>query len=186
MKSTSQTRVAVIAVLSLLLLLALVAGAQAAAAAHFSDGSAATTPAAGTQGRGGIDASQVDAIAATTPAAGTQGRGGVDASQLDAIAASSSASSAAGTTASAGSVARTFSHGRGAFPLPQAGTPPTATLTPSSTGSSVGVGLAALGAVLAAAAIALWAMSRRRTSRSEARDASYCASHPSDPICGAG
>ena len=160
MKSTSQTRVAVIAVLSLLLLLALVAGAQAAAAAHFSDGSAATTPAAGTQGRGGVDASQLDAIAAS--------------------------SSAAGTTASAGSVARTFSHGRGAFPLPQSGTPPTATLTPSSTGSSVGVGLAALGAVLAAAAIALWAMSRRRTSRSEARDASYCASHPSDPICGAG
>jgi hypothetical protein len=66
MKTTAQRRLARFTGLVLLSLLVVAAGVQVAQAATSS-----TTPAAGTQGRGGV------AVLATTAFAGTEGRGGV-------------------------------------------------------------------------------------------------------------
>jgi hypothetical protein len=196
MKRTSQTRLTAITILSLLLLLALAVGAQAAAAAHFSSGSATTTPAAGTEGRGGVAAASVEsAVAAaevlpgtqgrggaflvagsTTPAAGTAGRGGV----AEAPGVSTGASSSSAGTAVTG-----VGRPRGALPVAQAGSVPEAVASPGPPSSAGWIALGVIAALVAAVGVLLFAASRRRTGRSEAALASYCSSHPGDALCGA-
>ena len=72
MDNTALKRLSSVAVLSLLSLLAIAIGAQVALAEASS-----STPAAGTQGRGGVSAASSSAVAGLDPAAGTAGRGGV-------------------------------------------------------------------------------------------------------------
>jgi hypothetical protein len=198
MRSTSQTlrtAGAAITFLALLLLLALAAGAQTAAAAHFSDGSAATTPAAGTQGRGGVDGASLTVIAAAEPAAGTQGRGGASLAVVATTPAAGTAgrggiaalpNAANGSPFGASDASRAalaFGRPRGALPVPQAGNPPTASVT-SGTSTSGWVVAAVVAAIAAAAGIVVYAVSRRGRRR-EAPGSSYCALHPDDPLCGA-
>ena len=198
MKRTSQTRLTAVTILSLLLLLAFAVGAQAAAAAHYSDGSAATTPAAGTQGRGGVDGTTSLAIAASAePLAGTQGRGGVSFAAtpttppagtagrggVAAVPGSTVRPGAAGRNA--GAVAFAFSRPRGAsLPVPQAGNVPRAVVAPGPLSSADWIAIAVIAALAAVAGVLLYAASRRRTGRNRSELASYCALHPSDSICG--
>ena len=200
MKRTSQNRLTAIMTLSLLLLLAFAIGAQAAAAAHFSNGSAATL-AAGTQGRGGASL----AVVATTPSSGTAGRGGVDVSQLAAVSASTPAAGTAGrggtaalpgaspgTTGTtvvasrpAGRVAFAFSRPRGALPVPQVGAVPRSVVAPGPMSSADWITLAVIAAFVAVIGVLLYATRRRRALQNESALASYCTSHPGDPLCGA-
>lgn len=166
MKTTAPKRLGSMTVLSLLALLAIVMGAQTVLAA-----SSSSTPAAGTQGRGGADAS-VTAVAVTSPAAGSEGRGGV--------AALAGPATLAGETTVAGNG---FSlRARGGVPRPVAG----AFAAPSTTAATtafgvwvlVGIAVAVLLVVLAA-----WASVRRRSRAGEKSMAAYCAQHPEDAMC---
>jgi hypothetical protein len=216
MQSTSQAlqiKLAATAILSFLLLLAFAVGAQAAAAAHFSNGSATTTPAAGTQGRGGVDGASALAAAstgtlagtqgrggaflvagATTPAAGTAGRGGVSVAAAPTTPPAGTAgrggvavlSTPGAAGRSAGAVAFAFSRPRGAFlPVPQAGNVPSAAVAPRPLSSADWAALAIIAAFAAVAGLLLYAASRRRTVRHASALASYCTYHPSDSVCGA-
>ena len=192
MKRTSQTRLTAVTFLSVLLLLAFAVAAQTAAAAHFSSGSAGTTPAAGTQGRGGVDGSSSLAVAASVGTlAGTQGRGGVSLAATTTtppagtagrggVAALPGASTGA-SGRNAGAVASTFARPRGALPVPQAGNVPRAVVTPGPLSSANWITLGVIAAFAALVGVLLYGASRRRQSAL----ASYCTSHPSDPVCGA-
>ena len=87
MKTRSQTRFGVRGSSSVASLspLALAIAVPAAFAAQSSSGSAATTPAAGTEGRGGVDGSSATLVLSTAPVAGTQDRGGASLSTLVAV-----------------------------------------------------------------------------------------------------
>lgn len=175
-------------VLSLLALLAIGIGASAVLAA-----SSSSNPAAGTEGRGGVDAASFAAFA-VTPAAGTEGRGGSDAS-VTVVAATSPApgtqgrggvTSLAGPATLAGetTVANNgFSlRGRGGVPRPAAAAfaAPSATSGTTDYGAWVAVGIA-VAALLAG--VVVWASTRRRISEAEAPTTSYCARHPEDAMC---
>jgi hypothetical protein len=195
MKHTSRTRLTPVAVLSLLLLLAFAVGAQAAAAAHFSNGSTTTTPAAGTQGRGGVDGATALAVAAAAePLAGTQGRGGASLAQVPTTPPAGTVgrggvavfSTPGAASRSAGTVAFAFSRPRGAFlPVPQAGNVPKAVVAPGPMSSADWITLAIIVAFAAVAGAIMYSVSRRRSGQHEAALASYCTQHPTDPVCGA-
>lgn len=192
MKSRSQTRFGVFAVLGLLLLLAIAIGAQAAFAAHFSNGSAVMTQTAGTEGRGGVSASTTTVVMSTSPAAGTQGRGGASL----AVAAVTPLAGTEGRGGVAAAEVATLagepavsengfvSRGRGGFPGGPAGVDRTLAVS-STTSSSSGW----IAAGIVAAAIALiagffaWAASGRRAWQRQSSLASYCTLHPSDALC---
>jgi hypothetical protein len=209
MKSRSQTRVGTFTFLVFLMLLAFAAGAQAALAAHFSNGSAVTTPAAGTEGRGGVDAGTATVavvstaptagstspaagtqgrggasltVAAVSPVAGTQGRGGVASAGVTSTqAATTEVATTAGDTAVAenGFVSRA----RGGFPGGPMGVQRAIV---ESSGASTSTGWIAAGialAVLAIAAFFVWAASRRRRWQQESSLAQYCQYHPADSLC---
>ena len=166
MKSAAQKTLGSVTVLSLLALLAIAIGAQAAFAGPGS------TPAAGTQGRGGVSApASVSAVVVTTPAAGTQGRGGV-------AAVSGSATPAAAGTGGSGFAIRV----RGGVPRPVSGAAatPASAATTSNFGVWLAVGIA--GAVLLVSIVA-WASYRRRGARTETSLAAFCSLHPDDAAC---
>ena len=197
MKSRSQTRFGVFAVLALLMLVAVAAGAQAALAAHLSNGSAVTTsaamtPAAGTEGRGGAALSTTTTVVSTTPQAGTDGRGGASltVAALTPRAGTEGrggvAAVEAATLAGESTVAENgfVSRGRGGFPSGPTGVD--RTLAVSSVDSS-SAGWIAAGIVAAIALIAgfvVWAADRRRRWQRQSSLASYCTYHPGDPLCG--
>ena len=119
MHDTARKRLSSITVLSLLSLLGIAVGAQVALAVASSSTPAAgtqgrggvsatssttfaATPTAGTQGRGGIAAASVALVATTSPAAGTEGRGGIAATPSSALAALDPAAGTAGRGGVAG------------------------------------------------------------------------------------
>ena len=191
MKNTASKRFGSIAVLSLLALLAIVIGAQAAFAGSSS------TPAAGTQGRGGVSVAGIaalattpagthgrggvaapanfSAVAVTTPAAGTQGRGGVAA-----VSGSATPTQAAATGGSGLPI-----RARGGVPRPVSGSlaAPSSAATTGSFGVWLAVGLA--GAVLLVS-IATWVAYRRRGARPDSSLAAFCSLHPDDAACVSG
>lgn len=196
MKTRAQTRFGTGAVLALLSLLAFAIGAQAALAAHSSNGSAAITPAAGTEGRGGIDGSAAAVAIGTSPAAGTQDRGGASLSTVSVSPAAgtqgrggiaAAASTLAATSAVVATAGDAFvSRARGGFP-----SGPTAAqgLGADSSGWPGSGGWIAAGLVAAAAVIAgffAWAANRRRVWQQQSSLASFCAYNPRDTLCGAG
>ena len=167
MKTTAQRRLARFTGLVLLSLLVVAVGVQVAQAAASS-----TTPAAGTQGRGGV------AFLTTTPAAGTkagaasrswrrplppgrEGRGGVTAFAV---------TPAAGTQGRGGIAAV---RGVTAAQPGLSGTPSTASWI------IVGSALAVLMMGLAA-----WALISRRRQRDEPLSVAFCAQHPEHAMCG--
>jgi hypothetical protein len=160
MKTTARRRLARFTGLVLLSLLVVAAGVQVAQAAASS-----ATPAAGTQGRGGV------ALLATTPAAGTQGRGGV---------------AALATTSSAGTQgtgpATAFARGRGGIASVRGVTAaqPGLSGTPS-TASWIIVGSALAVLMMGLAA---WALISRRRQRDEPLSVAFCAQHPEHAMCG--
>ena len=168
MKRIARKKLGSITVLSLLALLAIAVVAQAALAAGSS-----STPAAGTQGRGGVAAGDPAAFA-TTPAAGTQGRGGVAAFSSPAT----SSQAAAAVTGGSGLPIRA----RGGVPRPVSGSlaAPSSAATTSNFGAWLAVGLA--GAALLVS-IAAWVSYRRRSAREESSRAAFCALHPDDAAC---
>ncbi len=188
MKTTAPKRLGSIIVLSLLALLAIAVGAQAVLAA-----SSSLTPAAGTQGRGGVSASSSAAIA-VTPTAGTEGRGGADASVTvvavttpaagsegrGGVAALAGPATLAGETTVAGNG---FSlRARGGVPRPAAG----AFAAPSTTAATTGFGVWVIVGIAVAVllvAVAAWASFRRRSRASEKSLAAYCAQHAEDAMC---
>ena len=160
MKSRSQTRYGVFAVLMLLLVLAVAAGAQAALAATFQ---------AGTEGRGGASLT----VAAVTPPAGTEGRGGVAAIEVSTLAGEPA-------VAESGFVSRA----RGGFPAGSTGVDRTLAVSSDSSSSAAWI---AAGIVAAAVALIVgffvWAAGRRRTWQQQSSLASYCSYHPGDSMC---
>ena len=167
MNSTARKRLRSIAALSLLSLLAIAIGAQAALAV-----ASGSTPAAGTQGRGGIGRASVTLVATTSPAAGTEGRGGVTSLSGPATLAGET------TVATNGFSLRA----RGGVPRPVAGV----FAAPSSSSATTGFGMVvavgiAVGVLLVS--LAAWTSSRRRRPQTAASRAAYCAQHPEDAVC---
>lgn len=150
MKTTAQRRLARFTGLVLLSLLVVAVGVQVAQAATSS-----TTPAAGTEGRGGV------APLATTPAAEWQGRGGV---------------TALADTPSAGTLGRGGIVSVRGVTAAEPGLPG----TPSTTSWIIlGSALAAL-----MMGVAAWALISRRRRRDEPLSMAYCAQHPEHAMCG--
>jgi hypothetical protein len=193
MHSPSQTRFGIFAVLMLLLLLALAVSAQAALAAQPAGASVGTTPAAGTQGRGGIDAGAMTLaagssasvgtqgrggaslkVAAVTPLAGTQGRGGVAAVEPATLYGEP-------TVTENGFVSR----GRGGFPAGPAGVDRTLAVSSASSSATLWVAIGVTAAVALIAGFFFWAADRRRRWQEQSSLASYCTYHPGDSLCGA-
>lgn len=190
MNSTASRRLSSITALSLLSLLAIAIGAQAALAVTPS-----STPAAGTQGRGGIDPASVTLVATTSPAAGTEGRGGIAAAPSTALAGTTPAAGTDGrggvvslsgpaTLAGETTVATNgFSlRARGGVPRPVAGVFATPSTSSATTGFGVVVAVGiAVGVLLVG--LAAWASSRRGRRQTATSRAAYCAQHPEDAMC---
>ena len=193
MNNTARKGLSSIGVLSLLslfaIVLAIAIGAQAALAAASS-----STPAAGTQGRGGVSATSSTTFAAT-PAAGTQGRGGIAAGPSSALAGLDPAAgtqgrggvaSLPGSSTGAGrstAAASGFSlRVRGGAARPVAGRFAAPSTTPQ--GTSFGVWIAAgLAAAALILGISAWGSTRRRRPQAAASRAEFCAQHPDDAMC---
>lgn len=197
MKSRSQTRLGVVAVLALLMLVAVAVGAQAALAAHLSNGSAATTPTAttptaGTEGRGGVAASTTITVVSTTPQAGTEGRGGalLTVAALTPRAGSEGrggvAAASAATLAGEPTVAENgfVSRGRGGFPGGPTGVDRTLAVSSVDSSSAGWIAAGIVAAIALMAVFFVWAADRRRTWQRQSSLASYCTYHPSDSMCG--
>jgi len=140
----------------------------AAVGAH----AARATPAAGTEGRAGVAASTTTVIS-TTPQAGTEGRGGVAAVQVTTLAGEP-------TVAENGFVSR----GRGGFPAGPAGVDRALAVSSAASTSAGWVAAGIVAAVALTAGFFIWAAGRRRAGQQQSSLASYCASHPSDSVCG--
>jgi hypothetical protein len=191
MKRSSQTRFSTFALLTVLMLLALVIGAQAALAAHFSNGSAVVDPAAGTQGRGGVDQrATVVAVGtvSTSSLAGTAGRGGASLAVVTAPRAGTSgrggvapvADTAAPTVASREFVGL----GRGSVsggPLGVQRRLAVSSLDSNSAGwIAAGVSVAL---IVVVAGFFLWASGRRRAWQQQSSLAAFCMYNPADSLC---
>ena len=195
MKTRSQTRFGSGALLSLLSLLAFAIAVPAAFAAQSSSGSAATTPAAGTEGRGGVDGSSATVVLSTSPVAGTQDRGGAS---LSLVAATGGRHAGpwrrrhdghrdrrgAGRRAAADTAF--VSRARGGFPAAPRGIPGPSAVSSGwpSSGGWIAAGLVAAAALIVG--FFAWAASRRRVRQQQSSLASFCAVNPSDPLCGVG
>ena len=192
MKSSSQTRFEVFAVLMLLLTLALAVGAQAALAADPSSGSSLATPPAGSEGRGGVDGGNAFVAASAATLAGTQGRGGASLS----ITAASSPAGTEGRGGVAGVQPATLageltvsengfvSRARGGFPGGPAGVERTLVASSASSSSTAWIAAGILAALAFVAGFLALASSRRRAWQQRSSLASYCAYHPGDSLCG--
>ena len=168
MKGIARKKLGSITVLSLLALLAIVIGAQAA----FADPS--STPAAGTQGRGGVSATgfprERDDPGWPAPK---------DAEAWPPLSGPATPARAAATaTVGSGLPIRA----RGGVPRPVSGSlaTPSSAATTNDFGVWLAVGIA--GAALLVS-IAAWASYRRRGARAESSQAAFCAIHPDDAAC---
>ena len=157
MQSSVRKKSSSMLALTLLSLVALAIGAQAVLAA-----SSGTTPAAGTEGRGGTAAIVTTSV--STPAAGTEGRGG---------AATTSTLTVAAVTPAAGT------EGRGGVAADSA-TASTAASASSDNGVWIAVGIAVAALIVGLIA---WVFIRRRRPLSESSTDAYCARHPQDAAC---
>ena len=186
MKTTAQRRLARFTGLVLLSLLVVATGVQVAQAAASS-----TTPAAGTQGRGGV------AVLATTPSAGTQGRGGV---AFEATTPSAGTQGRGGVAflAATPSVGTQGRGGVAAFAnTPAAGTQGRGGIAavrgvtaaqPGLSGTPSNASWIIVGSALAVFMIALaaWALISRRRQRDEPLSVAFCAQHPEHAMCATG
>ena len=167
MKTTAQRRLARLTGLVLLSLLVVAVGVQVAQAAASS-----TTPAAGTQGRGGV------AILATTPVAGTEGRGGV---AFRVTAPSAGTQGRGGVTAFAIAPAA-GTQGRGGIAAVRGVT----AARPGLSGTPSTASWIIVGSALAVLMIGLatWALISRLRQRDEPLSMAFCAQHPEHAMCG--
>ena len=192
MKSSSQNRFGVFAVLMLLLTLALAVGAQAALSADPSNGSTVATPPAGSEGRGGIDGGNAAVAASVATLAGAQGRGGASLS----VAALSAPAGTEGRGGVAGIQPATLageltvsengfvSRARGGFPGGPAGAERTLALSSVSSSSTAWIAAGIVAALALVVGFLAFASSRRRAWQQRSSLASYCAYHPGDSLCG--
>jgi len=157
MRIASTRWIALLAGLLLLSLVVFVTAIQTAQAVNGTGSStAASTPAAGTQGRGGV------ALVSLTPAAGTQGRGGVALAPV---------APAARTQGRGGVALASVTPVTGAQPVASDGISTTAWIAAGSAAAVLIIGIAA------------WALTRRRRQLGDGASAAFCAQHPEDATC---